>query len=95
MSLAAALAVAGAVAPVVIADINEATLRTFTDELTADGHRILGVRCDASDEDSVARSKLIQSWTRLSALFGWSQPHKRFGVACHKGGFLSARPWWQ
>ena len=38
MSLAT-LAVAGAVAPVLIADINEATLGTVTDELTAAGHR--------------------------------------------------------
>jgi NAD(P)-dependent dehydrogenase (short-subunit alcohol dehydrogenase family) len=54
MGLATARAFAEAGAAVVIADINEATLGTATDELTAAGHRAFGVRCDVSDEDSVA-----------------------------------------
>ena len=54
MGLATARAFAEAGAAVVIADVNEATLGTATDELTAAGHRALGVRCDVSDEDSVA-----------------------------------------
>jgi NAD(P)-dependent dehydrogenase (short-subunit alcohol dehydrogenase family) len=47
-------AFAEAGAAVVIADINETTLGTAADELTAAGHRVLGVQCDVSDEDSVA-----------------------------------------
>ena len=54
MGLATARAFAEAGAAVVIADINETTLGTATDELRAAGHRVLGVRCDVSDEDSVA-----------------------------------------
>jgi NAD(P)-dependent dehydrogenase (short-subunit alcohol dehydrogenase family) len=46
-------AFAEAGAAVVIADINETTLGTAADELTAAGHRVLGVQCDVSDEDSV------------------------------------------
>jgi NAD(P)-dependent dehydrogenase (short-subunit alcohol dehydrogenase family) len=47
-------AFAEAGAAVVIADINETTLGTAADELTAAGHRVLGVQCDVSDENSVA-----------------------------------------
>jgi NAD(P)-dependent dehydrogenase (short-subunit alcohol dehydrogenase family) len=54
MGLATARAFAEAGAAVVIADINETTLGTAADELTAAGHRVLGVRCDVSDEHSVA-----------------------------------------
>jgi NAD(P)-dependent dehydrogenase (short-subunit alcohol dehydrogenase family) len=42
MGLATARAFAEAGAAVVIADINETTLSTATDELTAAGHRSLG-----------------------------------------------------
>jgi NAD(P)-dependent dehydrogenase (short-subunit alcohol dehydrogenase family) len=54
MGLATARAFAEAGAAVVIADINETTLGTATDELTAAGHEVVGVRCDVSDENSVA-----------------------------------------
>jgi NAD(P)-dependent dehydrogenase (short-subunit alcohol dehydrogenase family) len=54
MGLATASAFAQAGAAVVITDINEAVLRAATDQLTAAGHQVLGVRCDESDEDSVA-----------------------------------------
>jgi len=54
MGLATARAFAEAGAAVVLADINETTLRAATDDLTAAGHKVLGVRCDVSDEDSVA-----------------------------------------
>ena len=59
MGLDTARAFAEAGAAVVIADINETTLGTATDELTAAGGRILGVRCDVSDEDSVAAVLMI------------------------------------
>ena len=54
MGLAAARAFAEAGAAVILADINETALRTATDDLTAAGHQVLGVRCDVSDEVSVA-----------------------------------------
>jgi NAD(P)-dependent dehydrogenase (short-subunit alcohol dehydrogenase family) len=38
----------------VLADVNEQALRTATDELTAAGHRTLGVTCDVADEDQMA-----------------------------------------
>ncbi len=54
MGLATVRAFAEAGAAVVIADINQTTLGAATDELTAAGHPVLGVRCDVSDENSVA-----------------------------------------
>ena len=54
MGLATARAFAEAGAAVVLADINESTLSSAADDLTAAGHQVLGVRCDVSDEDSVA-----------------------------------------
>src|SRR5438094_887793 len=54
MGLATAQAFAQAGAAVVLADINEATLRAATDDLTAAGHQAIGVNCDVSDEDQVA-----------------------------------------
>jgi NAD(P)-dependent dehydrogenase (short-subunit alcohol dehydrogenase family) len=71
MGLATARAFAEAGAAVVIADINEATLGTATDELTAAGHRALGVRCDVSDEDSVAAmvKATVDTFSRLDMAF--------------------------
>ena len=54
MGIATARAFAEAGAAVVLADINETTLSSAADDLTAVGHQVLGVRCDVSDEDSVA-----------------------------------------
>ena len=76
MGLATARAFAEAGASVVIADINEATLGTATDELTSAGHRVLGVRCDVSDEDSVAAmvtsaKSCAPAYTRAAT---WTRP---------------------
>ena len=54
MGLDTARAFATAGAAVVLADVNEHALRTATDELTAAGHRALGMTCDVSDESQVA-----------------------------------------
>jgi NAD(P)-dependent dehydrogenase (short-subunit alcohol dehydrogenase family) len=64
-------AFAEAGAAVVLADINETTLGTATDELTAAGHRVLGVRCDVSDEDSVAAmvKATVDTFGRLDMAF--------------------------
>jgi NAD(P)-dependent dehydrogenase (short-subunit alcohol dehydrogenase family) len=54
MGLATVRAFAEAGAAVTLADINESALRAATDELTAAGHRVLGVRCDVAVEGDVA-----------------------------------------
>jgi NAD(P)-dependent dehydrogenase (short-subunit alcohol dehydrogenase family) len=56
---------------VVIADINQTTLGTATEELTTAGHRVLGVRCDVSDEDSVAATvkATVDTFDRLDMAF--------------------------
>jgi NAD(P)-dependent dehydrogenase (short-subunit alcohol dehydrogenase family) len=71
MGLATARAFAEAGAAVVIADINDNTLSAATDELTAAGHRVLGVRCDVSDEDSVAAmvKSTVDTFGRLDMAF--------------------------
>lgn len=71
MGFATARAFAEAGAAVVIADINESTLGTATEELTAAGHRVLGVRCDVSNEDSVAAmvKATVDTFDRLDMAF--------------------------
>src|SRR5688500_15969425 len=71
MGLATARAFAEAGAAVVITDINETTLGTAADELTAAGHRVLGVRCDVSDEDSAAAmvKTTVDTFDRLDMAF--------------------------
>jgi NAD(P)-dependent dehydrogenase (short-subunit alcohol dehydrogenase family) len=54
MGLATIQAFAQAGAAVVLADVNETALREATDDLTARGHRAIGVTCDVSDEDQAA-----------------------------------------
>ena len=71
MGFATARAFAEAGATVVIADIDESTLGTATAELTAAGHQVLGVRCDVSDEDSVAAmiAVTVNTFGRLDMAF--------------------------
>jgi NAD(P)-dependent dehydrogenase (short-subunit alcohol dehydrogenase family) len=71
MGLATARAFAEAGAAVVVADINETTLQTAADELNAAGHRVLGVPCDVSDEDSVAAMVVatVDTFGRLDMAF--------------------------
>src|SRR5437763_11600234 len=54
MGLSTAQAFAQAGAAVVLADVNEASLRAATDEATAGGHQAIGVTCDVSDEHQAA-----------------------------------------
>jgi NAD(P)-dependent dehydrogenase (short-subunit alcohol dehydrogenase family) len=54
MGIDTARAFATSGAAVVLADVDEEALATATDELTAAGHRALGVTCDVADEDQVA-----------------------------------------
>jgi NAD(P)-dependent dehydrogenase (short-subunit alcohol dehydrogenase family) len=71
MGLATARAFAEARASVVLTDVNEATLGAAIDELTAAGHRVLGIRCDMSDEDSVAAmvKATVDAFGRLDMAF--------------------------
>jgi NAD(P)-dependent dehydrogenase (short-subunit alcohol dehydrogenase family) len=54
MGLDTARAFAAAGAAVVLSDVDERALRAATEELSAAGHRTLGVPCDVSDEAQVA-----------------------------------------
>jgi NAD(P)-dependent dehydrogenase (short-subunit alcohol dehydrogenase family) len=71
MGLATAQAFAQAGAAVVLADINENTLRAATDDLTAAGHQAIGVTCDVSDEDQVAEmvERTVGQFGRLDLAF--------------------------
>ena len=71
MGLATARAFAEAGAAVVLADINEGTLHTATDELTSAGHQAIGVTCDVSDEAQVAAmvERARASFDRLDMAF--------------------------
>jgi NAD(P)-dependent dehydrogenase (short-subunit alcohol dehydrogenase family) len=71
MGLATAQAFARAGAGVVLADINENTLRAATDDLTAAGHQAIGVTCDVSDEDQVAAmvERTVGQFGRLDVAF--------------------------
>ena len=81
MGLVTAQAFDEAGAAVVLADINDDTLRVATDELTAAGHQALGVTCDVSSEDQVAavvfrRWPPSAGWPWRSTTLG-SKPHPR------------------
>jgi len=71
MGLATVQAFAAAGAAVVLADINEETLRMETERLTTAGHQAIGVRCDVSDEDQVAAlvERAVSTFGRLDMAF--------------------------
>jgi NAD(P)-dependent dehydrogenase (short-subunit alcohol dehydrogenase family) len=71
MGLATAQAFAQAGAAVVLADINQGTLRAATDDLTAAGHQAVGVTCDVSSEDDVAAmvDTTVATFGRLDMAF--------------------------
>jgi NAD(P)-dependent dehydrogenase (short-subunit alcohol dehydrogenase family) len=71
MGLATVQAFADAGAAVVLADINHDTLVAVAGQLTADGHQVLGVECDVSDEDSVAAAvrATVDTYGRLDMAF--------------------------
>ena len=54
MGLASAEAFARSGAAVVLADVDAERVRTAADELAAEGHTAIGIRCDVSDETDVA-----------------------------------------
>ena len=71
MGLATARAFAESGSAVVLADRDERTLRTATDELTSAGHQALGVACDVSDEEQVAAlvERAVVDFGRLDFAF--------------------------
>jgi NAD(P)-dependent dehydrogenase (short-subunit alcohol dehydrogenase family) len=71
MGLATAQAFADAGAAVVLADTAEDALGAAIDELTAGGHRALGVTCDVSAEDQVAAlvERTVSEFGRLDMAF--------------------------
>ena len=71
MGLATAQAFAESGAAVVLADRDEQTLQSATDELTSEGHQALGVACDVSDEEQVAGlvERAVESFGRLDFAF--------------------------
>jgi NAD(P)-dependent dehydrogenase (short-subunit alcohol dehydrogenase family) len=77
IGLATARGFAKAGAAVVLADVNEGTLHTAADELSADGHKVLAVTCDVADEEQVA--SMVQ---RTVATFG------RLDMAFNNAGIL-------
>ena len=71
MGLATASTFAQAGAAVVLADINEDTLGSAVEDLTAAGHRVLGIPCDVSNEASVAAmvKAAVDTFGRLDMAF--------------------------
>nr|WP_042672054.1 glucose 1-dehydrogenase [Methylobacterium sp. B34] len=71
VGLATARMFAEAGAAVVLSDQNEEALRAATDKLEAEGHRVLGVRCDVSKADEVAAMvrRTVDTYGRLDAAF--------------------------
>ena len=71
MGLATAQAFAEAGAAVVLADVNNDTLRAATEELTGAGRQALGVLCDVSSEDQAAAmvDRAVATFGRLDMAF--------------------------
>lgn len=71
MGLATARAFAQAGAAVVLADVNQSSLQSATDTLAADGHQVLGVPCDVTDEANVAATvqAAVAAFGRLDMAF--------------------------
>ena len=71
MGLATARAFAEARAAVVLADINEKSVRSAAEKLTAAGHKALAIRCNVVDEAEVAAMvKLtVSTFGRLDAAY--------------------------
>jgi NAD(P)-dependent dehydrogenase (short-subunit alcohol dehydrogenase family) len=71
IGLATAKAFAEAGAAVVLADINEAALRTVTDAMTSAGHKAIGITCDVADEAQAATmvKRTVATFGRLDMAF--------------------------
>jgi NAD(P)-dependent dehydrogenase (short-subunit alcohol dehydrogenase family) len=71
LGLATARAFAESGASVVLADWNEKPVRDAADALLSQGHKVLSVRCDVSDDDQVEAmvAKTVETFGRLDAAY--------------------------
>ncbi|HTW85166.1 MAG TPA: glucose 1-dehydrogenase [Candidatus Sulfotelmatobacter sp.] len=71
LGLATAKAFAQAGAAVVLADVDEAAVRSAADELAARDHRALAIRCDVTDDAQVAAmiERTVATFGRLDAAY--------------------------
>ncbi|MCT6780436.1 SDR family oxidoreductase [Streptomyces sp. CS7] len=71
MGLATARAFAQAGAAVALADINENAVNTATKQLADDGHQVLALVCDVTDEDQVAAAvdRTVEAFGRLDMAY--------------------------
>lgn len=71
LGLAAARAFAASGASVALADWNENSVRIAAEELTAQGHRALAIRCDVSDDGQVEAmvAQTVATFGRLDAAY--------------------------
>ena len=71
MGLAAARAFARAGASTALVDVNESAVRALADELAGDGHQVLALVGDVSDEPQVASvvADVVSAYGRLDAAF--------------------------
>jgi NAD(P)-dependent dehydrogenase (short-subunit alcohol dehydrogenase family) len=71
MGLAAARAFARAGASTALVDVNESAVRAVADELASDGHQVLALVGDVSDETQVASvvADVVSAYGRLDAAF--------------------------
>ncbi|MFF0740629.1 SDR family NAD(P)-dependent oxidoreductase [Streptomyces sp. NPDC004111] len=71
MGLATARAFAEAGAAVTLADINEDAVNAATQQLTDDGHQVLALVCDVTDEDQVATAvdRTVEAFGRLDMAY--------------------------
>ncbi|MFJ2094640.1 SDR family NAD(P)-dependent oxidoreductase [Streptomyces sp. NPDC087901] len=71
MGLAAARAFAQSGAAVALTDVNETALTAAAQQLTDEGHRVLALTCDVTDEDQVAAAvdRTVQTFGRLDMAY--------------------------
>lgn len=71
IGLATAKAFAESGASVALADFNEGAARAAADELTAQGHKAIAIRCDVADDAEVEAmvAKTVETFGRLDAAY--------------------------
>ncbi|MER8029209.1 glucose 1-dehydrogenase [Streptomyces bauhiniae] len=71
MGLATARAFAASGAAVTLADVDETALARAADELTGQGHQILALTCDVTDEEQVAAAvdRTVETFGRLDMAY--------------------------
>ena len=71
MVLATARAFAASGAAVALADINEAALTAAAEQLTGEGHQVIAIACDVTDEDQVAAAidRTVDTFGRLDMAY--------------------------